>query len=243
MALLLGLIPIALQLLLVIHVIKTGRSFYWIYLLVFLPLVGGLAYLIVEVLPDVGRSRALRSAGSAAGRLINPTRRLRELESLVRVQDTVRNKQELAEEYLACGMHAAAAELLSSCRTGIYANDPDIRRRLACALLEGAKAEQAREILDGLAAQGGLQSLSDRLLHLRAREATGTEELPAFRELYQADRGLEAGYWYVAALVRAGRTDEARAVVDDMREQLKRYRQFRRTMGKAWFEKAAKLAG
>jgi hypothetical protein len=46
--------PLALQLLLIIHVIKTGRNTLWIFLLIFVPLVGGLAYLIVEVLPWIG---------------------------------------------------------------------------------------------------------------------------------------------------------------------------------------------
>jgi hypothetical protein len=63
MAILFGLIPFALQLLLIIHVLKTRRDFFWIYLLIFLPLVGGLAYIVVEILPGIGRSRAVRSAG------------------------------------------------------------------------------------------------------------------------------------------------------------------------------------
>jgi hypothetical protein len=50
-------IPLLLQALLIIHVIKTGRSTSWIYLLIFIPVAGGIAYLVVEVLPDLFNPR------------------------------------------------------------------------------------------------------------------------------------------------------------------------------------------
>jgi len=40
------------QILLIIHVLKTGRDRYWIWLLLFLPLIGGIAYLVVEIIPE-----------------------------------------------------------------------------------------------------------------------------------------------------------------------------------------------
>ena len=48
-------LPYLLQLLCIIHVLKTGRNTSWIWLIIFLPYVGGLAYLVVEVLPTLGR--------------------------------------------------------------------------------------------------------------------------------------------------------------------------------------------
>jgi len=42
-------------------------------------------------------------------------------------------------------------------------------------------------------------------------------------------------------LVSRGMRDQAGEVVRDMREQLKRFPQFKGTMGKAWLAKAARL--
>ena len=42
----------SIQLALIIHVLKTGRSKYWILMLIFMPLIGGLAYLVIELLPE-----------------------------------------------------------------------------------------------------------------------------------------------------------------------------------------------
>jgi hypothetical protein len=243
MAILFGLIPFALQLLLIIHVLKTRRDFFWIYLLIFLPLVGGLAYIVVEILPGIGRSRAVRSAGQAVAKAINPTRRMRELESLLALQDTVRNRLDLAGEYRAGGLPEKAVDVLKGCLTGVHADDPELRHTLAQALVESGQAAEALPLLARLEREGRLESVSDKISVLRAREAAGEDTLSAYRLLYEADKGLESGYWHVAALVKAGRREEAAKVVQEMRDQLKRFRQFKRTMGTQWLERAAKILG
>ena len=50
-------LSILIQLALVVHAIKTGRNSSWVFILLFFPLIGGLAYLIVELLPSMGQSR------------------------------------------------------------------------------------------------------------------------------------------------------------------------------------------
>jgi hypothetical protein len=54
---LLLIVPIIIQVLLIIHVIRTGRNQLWIWVLLFLPLAGGIAYLAVEIVPQLFRSR------------------------------------------------------------------------------------------------------------------------------------------------------------------------------------------
>ena len=61
-------VSVLLQLILIVHVIKTGRNTIWVFVLLFAPVVGGLAYLIVELLPEFMNSRASRSTGK------NPTK-------------------------------------------------------------------------------------------------------------------------------------------------------------------------
>ncbi len=46
-----------LQVALVVHIIKTGRSTTWIWIVVMLPLAGSIAYLLLEVLPDLMAGR------------------------------------------------------------------------------------------------------------------------------------------------------------------------------------------
>jgi len=57
------LVSYAVQVLLVVHCFKTGRNTMWIWVLVFLPGVGALAYLAVEILPQLfGARSAARAA-------------------------------------------------------------------------------------------------------------------------------------------------------------------------------------
>ena len=65
---------------LIAHVIKTGRNMLWILAIFFLPLAGPLAYVAVEILPDLFGGRTARRARSSMHRMIDPDRDLRRAE-------------------------------------------------------------------------------------------------------------------------------------------------------------------
>ena len=65
-------LPIILEVLLVIHVIKTGRNTLWIWLIIFLPMAGGIAYFIVELLPEILRSRTLQATRRSVKLALDP---------------------------------------------------------------------------------------------------------------------------------------------------------------------------
>jgi hypothetical protein len=67
-------VSMLLQLILIVHVIKTGRNTIWVFVLLFAPVVGGLAYLIVELLPEFMNSRGARRARRNVAKAINPNR-------------------------------------------------------------------------------------------------------------------------------------------------------------------------
>ncbi len=68
---------LAIQVGLIVHVIKTGRNMVWIMAIGLLPLVGALAYVVVEILPSMSGSRTARRAKSGVGRLLDPDKDLR----------------------------------------------------------------------------------------------------------------------------------------------------------------------
>ncbi len=59
-----SILSIAIQVGFIVHVIKTGRSMLWIVAIGLLPVVGVIAYLVVEIAPEVLGSRAARRARS-----------------------------------------------------------------------------------------------------------------------------------------------------------------------------------
>src|SRR5260370_38117575 len=51
----------------IFHAIKTGRINYWLLILIFLPGLGSIAYLLIEVLPGMRGSRTARRAMAGVG--------------------------------------------------------------------------------------------------------------------------------------------------------------------------------
>src|SRR3984885_2823347 len=117
------LIPL-LQIICVVHVVRTGRPFMWIYILLFLPGLGVAAYVIVEILPGLFGSRAARGLRSSAVSTLDPGRELRHLRQALEAADTVDNRRLLAEALLASGQHAEALELYRTSLTGIHPDGP-----------------------------------------------------------------------------------------------------------------------
>jgi hypothetical protein len=68
--------PIAVQVLLIFHGIKTGSERYWIFILVFIPLGGSLDYFFVEILPPLLASPKKTKLRSRIGDSINPGRKI-----------------------------------------------------------------------------------------------------------------------------------------------------------------------
>ena len=114
----LGLLMLAAQVLCAAHVERTGRPYWWIFLIVFVPLVGMMVYLAVELLPDLLGSRHARLAASGVAGILNPGGELREAMLRKEIAPTVQNKVALAKAYLAAGQPGCSASLYREALTG-----------------------------------------------------------------------------------------------------------------------------
>ncbi len=83
-------------------IVRSGRDMRWLFLIIFLPMVGCLAYLIIEVLPSLRRSPRAACAQARAERRRSESRRARRLAEL-RAQPEHRNRRS------ACGELTRAA--------------------------------------------------------------------------------------------------------------------------------------
>src|SRR5579885_757086 len=104
-----GIIVLLAQIACAVHVVRSGRNYIWIYVVVFVPLVGMAAYVLAELLPDLMQSRAARQAASGVAKALDPGKGLREAMRRVQITPTAENKAALAEAYLLAGQPAEAA--------------------------------------------------------------------------------------------------------------------------------------
>src|SRR5690606_25801403 len=71
-------LSLVIQLSLVVHILKTGRNVTWVFIVLFFPLVGTLAYVFVELLPEWTGSRSGLTLRRKLAKLANPDRGLKQ---------------------------------------------------------------------------------------------------------------------------------------------------------------------
>jgi hypothetical protein len=170
------LIPL-LQILCVVHVVRTGRNTTWIYILLFLPGLGTIAYAIVEVLPGLFGSRTARNLQSAAVGAIDPGRELRRRREALEQADTVDNRRLLAEALVAAGEPGEALALYREVLTGIHADDPGMLLGMARAAYGVGQYELARRTVLQLGETNPRYlPVEAQLLHARILAALGRDD-------------------------------------------------------------------
>lgn len=209
------LLSIVLQIGCAVHVVRTGRPMYWIFLLLIGSYIAVAIYLLAEVLPGMRNSPGARRALSNAHDRIDPQRRQRKASARVELADTPDNRRRLAEESLLTGDFAQAEASYRSAMRGMYATDPDLMLGLAKAQFGQGHAQPARETLDALiAANPDFRSSDGHLLYARSLEALGdtTAALHEYEALVQGYPGEEGRARYALLLRKAGQDDKARAL-------------------------------
>jgi hypothetical protein len=210
---------IVIQVLLIVHVIRTGRNSLWIWAIALLPLAGPIAYLLVEVLPGLRHSRTARRASTAMRDTLDPDRNLRQYANEVRISGNVDSRRRLAEELLSKGQFHEAIETYRSALTGLYEQDPQLLLGLAGAQFAQEDFAAARATLDRLIAHNpDFKSPEGHLLYARALEGEGNLEKAAseYKVLSDYYPGAEAKVRYGQLLKRQGQHDAARQVLQEL---------------------------
>jgi hypothetical protein len=233
------------QALLIIHVIKTGRNFLWIWVLLLLPFgIGALAYFAVEVLPELMRSRAARRASRGFKRAIDPGADLRRFESEARVTGNVAARQRYAAELARHQRYDEAIGQYQQALTGLYEHDPNLMLGLAQAQFGKGDARAARQTLDELIKENPtFRSPDGHLLYARALAAEGNtaKALEEYRVLAPAYPGAEAAVRYAQLLDAQGERAEAQRVARELLEQARIAPGHYRRAQREWLEAAQRL--
>jgi hypothetical protein len=230
-----------LQLLCLAHVMRTGRPGQWIFIIMGLPLAGCLAYLFLEIIPDLQHSRAARQAVRDIGAVIDPERNLREMAQRVADVDTVENRAALAEECLRRGRAAEARQLFQSCLTGVHVTDHALMLGLAGAQFALEDYRGACETLDRLrAAHPNLDCPDGHLLYARSKEQQGQIEqaLIEYAALAEYYPGEEACCRLALLLQKTGRVTEARTLFQQVVRSVERASKLYYRAERDWYEVA-----
>lgn len=221
------------------HAISRRSEPYWFFLILFLPAIGGIAYFLLEVLPDLRRGRLSIDTSmfqSSNARILSRERALEEM-------DTLDNRMNLAREYKNAGRLEDAKKLLESV-SSIHQTDPYVRYELADLYFRENDLTTTRDILTGV-----LESCPEELRYraklLQARTLEGLGELePAeryYREATMYFTGEEARARLAQFLIAQNRKDEAKKSLEDILRNYKRSASVYQRQQREWFDLAGKL--
>ena len=238
---LISILSIAIQVGLIVHVIKTGRNMIWILALGLLPLVGSIAYVVVEILPELLGGKTARRAKSGVQRMMDPDRDLRRASAEVEISGNVDARRRLAEELMERNQFDAAVDVFQGGLKGIFEHDPTLLMGLARAQFGKQDYAAARAALERLWQHNpDFKSADAQLLYARTLEAENAldEAERVYATLAPGFPGAEARLRYGLLLKRRGNLPEANRVLKDLLDSAKLGPAHYRRAQAEWLERA-----
>jgi hypothetical protein len=218
-------IVVVIQFCFAFHVFKSGRPYWWMFVIMAFPVMGCLIYYFVEVFPGSREHRRAKRAARDLVRAWKPDaeikRRVEELETC----GSADNRLALADECCAHRMYGEAIRLYESCLQGAYSNDSTILFRLARAAVDAGDGDKAGATIARLKAEAPkTRPLEVRLLEARWLEARGRhdEALAVYHDLLPQFVGLEARYRYGELLLKLGKREAAMEIFNEVLKVAKR---------------------
>ena len=240
-SLLIAMAPLLIGIALCVHVVRTNQPLYWIFLILFVPVLGSLVYFIAIVLPELTGGTRAKRMGMAARDALDPGREYRQAKAATDDSPTVHNRMRLAAAAATLGRHAEAEQLYGEAMQGIHADDPALLLGRANALIELGRAPEALPLVETLLDEQATRSPATALAQARVLEALGRYAEADSAYQWAAGRlpGLEALGRYAAFLARVGRKGEAADNLAQIDPRIARANPQIRREGRAWRDLAA----
>ena len=228
---------VLLQLAALLHFLQRRPDTIWLWIIVFLGPVGATAYILMEMVPDLG---LLRQVFEAHGR----RKRISQLEAMVVDNPSAGNYEELADLYLDEGKFERARQCYDKAiaAPGAAHLDPLYRRGVAAIHLgDFAAAAADLEAVTARDAKYDFHRAIALLAHAYANSGRAEMADALFRQATAISTASETYFNYASFLVSQNRTSEAREWAEKIlakKPTMPRYLQRRE---RPWFRKAAAL--
>ena len=228
-----------------VHVVRTHREMYWLWIILAFPYIGALVYFIAVILPEWTGGRTARTLGHAARDTLDPDRDYRHASAAWRDSPTVANAIRLGAAAATLGRHAEAEALYAEAAQGVHADDPTLLLGRANALIELGRAGEALPVLERLKAQPEGHTPEVSLACGRAYEALGrmSEAGGAYDDAAGRLPGMEGLARYAAFLAHTGRRAQAQEQLDEIDRRIRRADPYFRKEARLWRDLAARAVG
>ena len=229
-------IIVALQIFCAVHSYRRGTLNRWIWLIVFIPIIGSVIYIFSEVLS----SRRSITPKIDIGAVLNPGGKIKKLEEDLRFSDTFANKVKLADAYLAAGYTDKAVDLYKNSLTGAFAENEHVMAQLMIGYYEQGLYNDVIALGKKLYKLPQFARSKAHITYAKALEQTG--DTTAAENEFKAMKGrysyFEQRYEYGLFLMRQDRGADAYAIFTDMLNEEHHLGPVERKTNRQWFAKA-----
>jgi hypothetical protein len=233
-------VVLVIQIVCVIHLLRTGRPYWWLWIIFVIPLIGVAAYIYLEVRPTWGKL----DLDSILWKFKTPQQRIAILGERLEDSSTVKNRLALAAELHEAGQFDRECQVLSAGLRGPFKDDVTLLLKLAEAHLEAGRAADARQIVEQVVPPRSPDvQLQHALLQARTLAQMGrrAEAEPLLKELVSRKQSEAPRYYYAAFLIAEERRDEALGILHDILRRYRRGTVVWRHQEKRWFYAARRL--
>ncbi|HEX6703411.1 MAG TPA: hypothetical protein VF169_01520 [Albitalea sp.] len=238
---LIALVHLALAAFFGVHAVRTGRPYWWLFVLLSAPMLGSVVYFFAEYLPSVRHTRGGMKAARAINNILDPNRELREATLEFDRTPTAYNRARLAAALLAKGELDEAIAHYQVAASGPYARDASFLRGLAAAQVQAGRHADAIGTFERLFdAHPDQRTGAAALGHAEALAGAGRPEArQAFEAVLAADGSVEAQSKYGLFLLDRGDKPAARRVLEAALKDAQRGHHHSRELNSEWIAKAS----
>jgi len=210
-----------------------------------IPYAGGVAYLLIEVAPEVFSRGRMYSLHDSLVSIMKPNQKMEVLRQKAEYSSTHKNMVEYADALLANGSYEEALGIYQSQNTGVFRDDPEILYKVALSHYYLGAYEQARGYLEQLRNGGEalFKNKNENALYLLIFEKENEKEAvkakyQEFMDLKQSD---DLELQYLKYLADQKEATELERIVARLRKDERVMKQNRMRYNKQYYREAYRL--
>lgn len=230
---------IALQGFCLYHIWKTGRPFFWIFVIIFLPVIGCIIYIITQALQKDDVNKIQQEITT----IINPTKKITDLQAALDFSDTFQNRINLADALLEQKQFEPAIGHYQEALKGNFKNDSYVKMQLMqCYYALGRNQDLIQEA-EPIKAHPDFIKSPVSFYYAKALDSEGRPEdaQPYFDQIDRRYSNYNERVALVEHYIDSNRLEKAIEIVDEVLAEAATMGKESRRMHKIAIDKAQKL--
>lgn len=199
------------------HCFTNKNQYFWFFVILFLPAIGSLAYLVVNVF----QQRDIEKVQEGITHVINPNKVIEDLEKGLKFSETFENRVALADAYLDAEIFDKAEEHYNASLVGTFKNDFYVNNQLIKALYFSSQFEKVLENSVRIKDSSKFKKSKASFLYALTLEKTGNiEEAERYLSIFDSpyskyQERLELAKFYI----RNGFSTKARILLEEIEKE------------------------